>query len=198
MVEMHETANILNQHTQRSLIILDEVGRGTSTYDGISIAWAAIEYLSKARNTADSGPKVLFATHYFELTELEGKLPGVKNYNVSVKEWQGNVIFLHKIVPGGADRSYGIHVAKLAGLPTEVINRAYGILSSLESKPVADLPAQKPGQLDFFALPSPKFLVELNGLNVDSLTPLEALQMLTRWKKEADTIISGEGENDAT
>ncbi len=154
MVEMHETANILNQHTKRSLIILDEVGRGTSTYDGISIAWSAVEYLSKARDNEGIGPKVLFATHYFELTELEGKLSGVKNYNVSVKEWEGEVVFLHKIVSGGADRSYGIHVAKLAGLPSEVIDRAYGILSSLERKPVTDFPARPKEQLDFFTVAS--------------------------------------------
>jgi len=185
MVEMHETANILNQHTPRSLIILDEVGRGTSTYDGISIAWATVEYLSGIRDSAGRGPKVLFATHYFELTDLDGKLPGVKNYNVSVKEWEGEVIFLHKIVPGAADRSYGIHVAKLAGLPEEVITRAYGILSALEQKPVSDLPGRGANQLDFFSLPPSKFLIELNKLDVDDLTPLEALALIARWKKEA-------------
>ena len=218
MVEMHETANILNQHTAKSLLILDEVGRGTSTYDGISIAWAAVEFLARSRQAAGPGPKVLFATHYFELTDLEGKISGIKNYNVSVKEWRGNVVFLHKIIPGAADRSYGIHVAKLAGLPEAVISKAYKILAALEQKPVSDLPLGKTDQLDFFApvaqwpaepskdapltasgcselegasgprdpvsaLPSSNFLVELEKLEIDSITPLEALQILSRWKK---------------
>ncbi len=127
MVEMNETANILNNATERSLIILDEIGRGTSTFDGLSIAWSIAEFLhdkTKART--------LFATHYHELTELEMTRPGVKNYNVAVREWNDQIIFLRKIVRGGADKSYGIQVARLAGLPAEVIARAKEVLSNLE------------------------------------------------------------------
>jgi DNA mismatch repair protein MutS len=195
MVEMHETANILRQHTARSLIILDEVGRGTSTYDGISIAQAAVEFLARSRNAAGTGPKTLFATHYFELTDLETKLPGVRNCNVAVKEWQDNVVFLHKIIPGAADRSYGIHVAKLAGLPQDVIVRANRILRELEGRARgADLPGTA-GQLDFFA-PAParvdetssnslKIMLELDAIDPNALTPLEALQHIARWKETA-------------
>jgi DNA mismatch repair protein MutS len=183
MVEMHETSNILNQFTSRSLIILDEVGRGTSTYDGISIAWAAVEFLARKKDGA-VGPKVLFATHYFELTDLEGKLPGVKNSNVAVKEWQGDVVFLHKIVPGAADRSYGIHVAQLAGLPKDLVQRAHEILFALERK-APSTPAQTPAdQLDFFASPQPEILIELDSLNVNAMTPLEALGLLAKWKEK--------------
>lgn len=134
MIEMYETANIINNSSSRSLLILDEVGRGTSTFDGISIAWATVEYLHKKKKQSTPGPKVLFATHYFELTELANKLDGVKNYNVSVREWQDEVIFLHKILPGCSDKSYGIYVAKLAGLPDELIKRAKEILEKLETK----------------------------------------------------------------
>ncbi|WP_294355685.1 DNA mismatch repair protein MutS, partial [uncultured Clostridium sp.] len=129
MVEMWEVSNILKNATSKSLVLLDEVGRGTSTYDGLSIAWSVIEYITKNENLRC---KTLFATHYHELTKLEGVLPGVKNYSVAVKELEGNVLFLRKIIEGGADQSYGIEVAKLAGLPMEVINRAKEILSSLE------------------------------------------------------------------
>ena len=186
MVEMHETANILNQYTPRSLIILDEVGRGTSTYDGISIAWAAVEYLRNARDKENRGPKVLFATHYFELTELENKMPGIKNYNVSVKEWQNEVIFLHKIVPGAADKSYGIHVAKLAGLPKEVIRKANKILLELENNKLERSDKLPDTQLEFVSAssPTPKILIELDKLDTNSLTPLEALEIIDRWKKE--------------
>jgi DNA mismatch repair protein MutS len=126
MVEMNETANILNNSTGKSLVVLDEIGRGTSTFDGLSIAWAVAEYLHKV------GAKTLFATHYHELTELAVMLPRVKNYNVAVREWHDQVIFLHKILPGGTDKSYGIQVARLAGLPKEVIARAKEVLSNLE------------------------------------------------------------------
>lgn len=185
MVEMHETANILNQNTPRSLIILDEVGRGTSTYDGISIAWATVEYLSSLQKKNGNGPKVLFATHYFELTGLQGTLPGVRNYNVSVKEWQGNVLFLHKIVEGAADRSYGIHVAQLAGLPQEVIRRGNEILVELEQNAMHTAPAASAPQpqLDLFAAQRPVFMDEFDKIDVNSITPLEALQILSRWKK---------------
>jgi DNA mismatch repair protein MutS len=130
MVEMNETANILNNTTDRSLIILDEIGRGTSTYDGLSIAWAVVEHLHRA---ADRGPRTLFATHYQELTQLEKHLPRLKNYSVAVKEWNDDIVFVRRVVPGAADRSYGIQVARLAGLPLTVIERAKTILEKLES-----------------------------------------------------------------
>ncbi|OEG71789.1 hypothetical protein ATZ36_12710, partial [Candidatus Endomicrobiellum trichonymphae] len=136
MLEMSETANILNQYTQRSLIILDEVGRGTSTYDGMSIAWAIIEFFADDKRKANAGAKILFVTHYFELTKLSETLKGVVNYSIDVKEWNGDVIFLHKIVKGSADKSYGIHVAKIAGMPHQVIERAYKILSRLGEKAI--------------------------------------------------------------
>ncbi len=130
MVEMVETANILHHATPRSLLVLDEIGRGTSTYDGVSIAWAVVEYI---HNHPRLRAKTLFATHYHELTQLADLLPGVRNYNVAVSEADGQVVFLHKIVPGGADRSYGIHVGQLAGLPKPVVQRAGEILSQLEA-----------------------------------------------------------------
>jgi DNA mismatch repair protein MutS len=128
MVEMSETANILNNITPRSLVILDEIGRGTSTYDGIAIAWAVAENLLETKS------KTLFATHYWELTELERTLPGSTNYHAAVQEWNDEIVFLHKILKGGADRSYGIHVARLAGLPLSVIQRATTILKRLEAR----------------------------------------------------------------
>ena len=130
MVEMWEVSNILENATNKSLVLLDEVGRGTSTYDGLSIAWSVIEYICKNSNLRS---KTLFATHYHELTKLEGMIKGVKNYSVAVKKIENEIVFLRKIVPGGADESYGIEVAKLAGLPEDVINRANEILASLEN-----------------------------------------------------------------
>ena len=127
---MIETANILHHATARSLLILDEIGRGTSTYDGVSIAWSVIEYI---HNHPQHRAHTLFATHYHELTQLSELLPGVRNYNVAVSESDGKVVFLHKIIPGGADRSYGIHVAQLAGIPRPVIQRATEILQQLEA-----------------------------------------------------------------
>ena len=127
MVEMSETANILNNATQHSLVILDEIGRGTSTFDGLSLAWSIVEHLHN-----QVGAKTLFATHYHELTELTGKLKRLKNYNVAVREWNDQIVFLHKIVEGGTDKSYGIQVARLAGVPKEVIERAKVILRNLE------------------------------------------------------------------
>lgn len=182
MVEMHETARILNQLTPRSLIILDEVGRGTSTYDGISIAWACVEFLA-GRRTRGTGPNVLFATHYFELTDLEGKYPGVKNCNVAVKEWNNGVVFLHKIVPGGADRSYGIHVAKLAGLPSVVIASASAIMRELERKSPARAARTAEPDLPLFPSFSDEFLVELSAIDINSLTPLQALEKLAQLQK---------------
>jgi DNA mismatch repair protein MutS len=131
MVEMTEAANILNNATARSLVILDEIGRGTSTYDGVSLAWAITEYLHDV-----AGCRGLFATHYHELAELAGKLPGLRNYNVLVREWQDDVVFLHRIAPGSADKSYGIHVARLAGVPGEVLDRAKEVLGELEDRGV--------------------------------------------------------------
>jgi DNA mismatch repair protein MutS len=130
MVEMNETANILNNATDRSLIILDEIGRGTSTYDGLSIAWAVVEHLHRS---PERGPRTLFATHYQELTQLEKHLPRLRNYSVAVKEWNDDIVFVRRVVPGAADRSYGIQVARLAGLPLSVIDRAKTILEKLES-----------------------------------------------------------------
>ena len=127
MVEMSETANILNNATQKSLVILDEIGRGTSTFDGLSLAWSIVEFLHN-----QLGAKTLFATHYHELTELASKLSRVRNYNVAVKEWNDKVVFLHQILPGGTDKSYGIQVARLAGVPLDVIQRAKQILNNLE------------------------------------------------------------------
>jgi len=129
MVEMNETANILNNATERSLIILDEIGRGTSTYDGLSIAWAVVEHL---HGEGDCGPRTLFATHYHEVTQLENTLPRLRNFSVSVKEWADEIRFIHTVIPGAADRSYGIQVARLAGLPPSVIARARAVLEELE------------------------------------------------------------------
>jgi DNA mismatch repair protein MutS len=130
MVEMNETANILNNATARSLIILDEIGRGTSTYDGLAIAWAVVEHLHR---DAGRGPRTLFATHYQELTQLERHLPRLRNFSVAVKEWNDEIVFVRRVVPGAADRSYGIQVARLAGLPLTVIDRAKTLLARLES-----------------------------------------------------------------
>jgi DNA mismatch repair protein MutS len=139
MVEMNETANILNNFTVRSLIVLDEIGRGTSTYDGLSIAWAVVEHLHR---NPQRGPRTLFATHYQELTQLEKSLPRLRNCSVAVKEWNDEIVFVRRVVPGAADRSYGIQVARLAGLPLAVIERAKLILSQLESDETnVELPA---------------------------------------------------------
>jgi DNA mismatch repair protein MutS len=140
MVEMSETANILNNLTPRSLVILDEIGRGTSTYDGVSIAWSVAEYLLAQE------AKTLFATHYWELTELEKTIPGCGNYHASVQEWNDQIVFMHKIAKGGADRSYGIHVARLAGLPLPVIQRASAILKKLEARKEQSRRQKKEGQ----------------------------------------------------
>ena len=185
MVEMTETAAILHTATPRSLILLDEIGRGTATYDGLAIAWAAIEYLH-ARVRA----KTLFATHYFELTELAEQLSGVKNYHVSVKETGGGIVFLRRVEPGAADRSYGIEVAKLAGLPNEVISRAREVLVEHESverlatghlSPGSELPAT---QLTIFTPLSQPVLEKIREVDLNRLTPLEALNLLAELKKE--------------
>ena len=190
MVEMTETAAILHTATPRSLILLDEVGRGTSTYDGLAIAWAAIEHLH-----AHVHAKTLFATHYFELTELAEQLSGVKNYHVSVKEAGGSVVFLRKVEPGAADRSYGIEVAKLAGLPNDVVVRARDVLAEHESSerqltghlsPGASPGTQpeRPAQLGIFTPLSQPVLEKLREVDLDRLTPLEALNLLAELKRE--------------
>jgi len=186
MVEMLETANILNNATRRSLIILDEIGRGTSTYDGISIARAVAEYI---HNHPQLGAKTLFATHYHELVDLAGMLPRVKNYNVAVAEEGGKVVFLRKIVPGGADKSYGIHVAQLAGLPRSVINRAQQVLAELEGRArvTQDKQRRKTPVQQLSLLPTSSLLEEeLAKLDIDSLTPLEAINKLYELKKKAE------------
>jgi len=180
MVEMVETANILHNATRRSLLVLDEIGRGTSTYDGVAIAWAVIEFI---HNHPDLRARTLFATHYHELTTLADLLPGVRNYNVAVAEQGRKVVFLHKIMPGGADKSYGIHVAELAGLPRPVVRRAGEILLQFEAN------ASQPGepkvdsrQLRLFPESNP-LLDELKELDVNSLSPLEALNKLFSWQE---------------
>jgi DNA mismatch repair protein MutS len=182
MVEMVETANILNHATPRSLLILDEVGRGTSTYDGLSIAWAVVEYL---HNHPERRARTLFATHYHELTEIAQRLPAVRNYSLAVVEEGNQVVFLHKVVPGGADRSYGIHVAQLAGVPRPVIHRAEELLAQLESGQFRPgTPAPEPYQPVLFAEKHP--LVEaVRALDVSAMTPLEAINTLYELQRQA-------------
>jgi DNA mismatch repair protein MutS len=181
MVEMVETANILHHATSRSLLILDEIGRGTSTYDGVSIAWAVIEYL---HNHPDLRAKTLFATHYHELTQMADLLPGIRNYNVAVSEADGKVVFLHKIVPGGADRSYGIHVGQLAGLPRTVVGRAQEILEQLEatSGSAVKIDPTAPKQIALFPETNP-LIEDLRKIDVNALSPMEALNKLYEWQK---------------
>ena len=196
MVEMMETARILNQATSKSLVILDEIGRGTSTFDGLSIAWAVAEYL---HDLPLLRPKTLFATHYHELTELSLTKERVKNFNVAVKEWNGEIIFLRKIVEGGANRSYGIQVARLAGLPEKVIDRAKEILANLEKGELdaTGMPklattkqpgSKRPGspQLNLFNPPDP-LRSDLKKIRIDQLTPLEAINILDELKRKAET-----------
>jgi DNA mismatch repair protein MutS len=192
MVEMVETARILNTATERSLVILDEIGRGTSTYDGLSLAWAIVEQLHD-RN----GSRTLFATHYHELIELQRSLSSVRNWNVSVKEWDDQVVFLHRIVPGGADKSYGIHVARLAGIPRGVNERAKEILSQLEANQLNRYgqskiasPAKKSGaiQLTLFQWQENEIVDEIKSLDLTSMTPLQALQLLESMQRRAASI----------
>ncbi len=190
MVEMVETARILNTATSRSLVILDEIGRGTSTYDGLSLAWAITEHLHE-----QVGCRTLFATHYHELTQLEESLPRVANLNVAVKEWNDEVVFLHRIVRGGADKSYGIHVARLAGIPPQVNERAKDVLAQLEAdhRDAFDRPTiQTPGtgsasgqyQLTLFGFADHPLLEEVQKLDVDSMTPIEAMQFLQQAQQK--------------
>ena len=194
MVEMQETANILHGATSRSLVVLDEIGRGTATFDGLSIAWAVAEYLA---TNPRSRPKTLFATHYHELTDLADALPGVVNAHVAAREWQDGIVFLHKIVPGRSDRSYGIQVARLAGMPVSVITRARAILQSLEQDEVtrggrpsiSGTPSEPQQQLGLFQMASAdpaaeKLAQKLRDVDTDNLTPLQALSLLAELKKE--------------
>ncbi len=195
MVEMSETANILNNATPRSLIILDEIGRGTSTFDGLSIAWAVCEYLHE---TPDKKAKTLFATHYHELTQLEEMFAGIKNYSVAVKEWNDEIVFLHQIVRGGTDKSYGIHVAKLAGLPQPVLSRANEVLRDLNSRDTYRNPnstevlltskgssCNSEFGLRYVSLELHPVIEELRAVEPDGMTPMQALQKIQEWKAKA-------------
>jgi DNA mismatch repair protein MutS len=191
MVEMNETASILNNLSERSLVLLDEIGRGTSTYDGISIAWAMVEYLHEHKCRA----KTLFATHYHELNEMENSFRRVKNYNVSIKELNNKIIFLRKLIRGGSEHSFGIHVARMAGMPRSVVTRAGEIMKELEqshdrqelARPIADITGHREGmQLSFFQLDDPvlkQIRDEILGTDVNNLTPVEALNKLYNIKK---------------
>ena len=186
MVEMMEVAEILREATEKSLVILDEIGRGTSTYDGLSIAWAVVEYIA---NKEKCGAKTLFATHYHELTELEAQIEGVKNYSIAVKEKGEDVIFLRKIVKGGTDESYGVHVARLAGVPKEVTKRANEILRGLERKSVLgkkNLEKENKkvatGQLDMYNYKLAELAHEIDKINLNELTPIDALNILVKMK----------------
>jgi DNA mismatch repair protein MutS len=185
MVEMTETANILNNATNKSLIILDEIGRGTSTYDGISIAWAVAEYLLTIK---EKKAKTLFATHYWELTALEQKIKGAINYNVAVEETSSGIVFLRKIIRGGTDKSYGIHVARLAGLPYTVLKKAEEMLKLLEKKQqrtsLAATPIASSPQMSIFDIKENPIKKELINLDLNQLTPIEALQILLNWQKK--------------
>jgi DNA mismatch repair protein MutS len=181
MVEMIEAANILHHASPRSLLILDEIGRGTSTYDGVSIAWAMVEYIHSHPQLKAT---TLFATHYHELTQLEDLFPGVRNYNVAVSESDGKVVFLHKIVPGAADRSYGIHVAQIAGLPKPVVQRANEILQRLEETSGTTQVRHETTRQQLTLFPENNPLVEsFKELDINSLTPIEALNLLYDWKQ---------------
>jgi len=192
MVEMNEAADIMNNLSQNSLILFDELGRGTSTYDGISIAWAIVEYIHEHPKYK---AKTLFATHYHELNEMEKTFSRIKNYNVSVREADGKVIFLRKLERGGTEHSFGIHVAKMAGMPQSVVKRASQILAQMEaenrkgsiSKPTREIATERSGmQLSFFQLDDPvlsQIRDEIIKVDVNNLTPLEALNKLSDIKR---------------
>jgi DNA mismatch repair protein MutS len=184
LVEMQEVSNILRNATPKSLVILDEVGRGTSTYDGVAVAWAVVEHLQRR-----PGPAVLFATHYYELTALADRLPGVKNFHVEAREWtrpdgKSELVFLRQVAPGPADRSYGVHVAEMAGLPPSCVDRARNILHTLEASgggAAAAAAREAPVQGELFR--SHPALDELSRLDINALTPLDALRILDRVVK---------------
>ena len=202
MVEMSEVANILRNATKNSLLILDEIGRGTSTFDGLSIAWAVVEYIS---NSKLLGAKTLFATHYHELTELEGKIDSVHNYCIAVKEQGDDIVFLRKIIKGGADKSYGIQVAKLAGVPDQVITRAKELVEELSSaditmkaREIAEASANvsqhktvtRPDEVDlnqmtlFDTVKNDDIIHELEEISINEITPMEALNILSRLQSK--------------
>ena len=184
MVEMSEVANILKNATKNSLVILDEIGRGTSTYDGLAIAWAVAEYIADIN---EIGCKTLFATHYHELTSLEEKLDGVRNYQIAVKEKGDEIIFLRKIILGGTDESYGIHVAKLAGAPNKMITRANEILKTLEKKVRIKEKQEKKqvdGQLDMYNYKLADVATEIDKIDINALTPIDALNTLLKIKEK--------------
>jgi DNA mismatch repair protein MutS len=188
MVEMLETANILNNATERSLIILDEMGRGTSTFDGVSIAWAVAEHLATKTRA-----KTLFATHYHELTKLAERVPGIKNCHVQVKEYGNQVIFLHRVADGATEGSYGIHVARMAGLPDEITRKADEILQKiLQNNPLdamGELRKRDPRfvkQLAIFHAEEHPVVRELKQIDINALTPLEALEVLARLKRQIE------------
>ena len=191
MVEMNETASILHNITSRSLVLLDEIGRGTSTYDGISIAWAIAEYLHQHPK---HNPKTLFATHYHELNDMAGQFKRIKNYNVSIKESGNTILFLRKLVPGGSEHSFGIHVARMAGMPLQVLSKAEDVLKKLEQnhnlnseKKAGSIDLNNPEmQLSIFQLDDPLLMQikdEIIDTDIDSLTPVEALIKLNEIKK---------------
>ena len=204
MVEMTEVANILRNATRNSLLILDEIGRGTSTFDGLSIAWAVVEYIS---STKTLGAKTLFATHYHELTELEGAISGVNNYCIAVKEQGDNIVFLRKIVKGGADKSYGIQVAKLAGVPEPVISRAKELVEELSDADITPGPEIASGSrsaqprrsrrtsgrgrsaadVDFDTVREEDIIRELMDLDISRLSPVEALVTLDKFQSSLKT-----------
>jgi DNA mismatch repair protein MutS len=190
MVEMNETARIVNNATRKSLILLDEIGRGTSTYDGVSIAWALVEHLHESSKCA---AKTLFATHYHELNEISDKMPRVKNYNVSVKEYEGKIIFMRKLIPGGSNHSFGIHVAEMAGMPKTIVKRSSELLGHFEQNKLHDKEvaqsikfSNKPAiQLNMFELKDADTLrirEVLAGVDIDRMTPVEALLKLQEIK----------------
>jgi DNA mismatch repair protein MutS len=194
MVEMTETANILHHATPRSLVILDEVGRGTATFDGLSLAWAIVEY---PHDREEHTALVLFATHYHELTELGRMLPRLVNRSMAVKEWRGSILFLHRVVEGPADHSYGIHVAQLAGVPEEVCKRAEQVLANIErhelqisGHPIMQTPtaanADRINQLDLFRAPVDEISDRLRQLDIDGLTPREALELLAVLREKVN------------
>jgi DNA mismatch repair protein MutS len=189
MVEMIETANIINNATDKSLVVLDEVGRGTSTYDGLALAWAITEYIATKVKC-----RTLFATHYHELTELAELFGNIKNCNVAVREWMDEVVFLHKIIAGGTDKSYGIHVAKLAGVPESILKRSYEILNELEEtfqkeatgKRLSKHKTKEPDKDLLFIQKHKTVLEKLSSTDVNNLTPIEAINLLNQIKKEID------------
>ena len=182
MVEMNEVADILKNATPRSLLILDEIGRGTSTFDGMAIAKAVLEY---AVDPKKLGAKTLFATHYHELTSMEQEIPEIRNFNIAVKKRQGEMIFLRKIVPGAADDSYGVEVAKLAGLPDKLIARARAVLKELESGAPKTPAVQKQAsdQVSLMDLQADEIREKLSAINVETLTPIEAMNVLYQLKQ---------------